>query len=83
MQAALTVSHRKMDYFESIAQEMGKQSHNRTTFECRSKTKLMLLENKCVVSQRIHSGSRGVGVGMGSAASSSRSSIGSSVTITL
>lgn len=57
MHAALVVSHRSMDYLESIAQDMVKRGYNRLNI------KLICLEYKCMVSQRIRS--RAVGGGGG------------------
>lgn len=41
-QAALKLNHWNLDYYESLAREMGVRGLNRTAVECRNKAKVMM-----------------------------------------
>ncbi|XP_067319418.1 myb/SANT-like DNA-binding domain-containing protein 7 [Anolis sagrei] len=60
IQDQLRASHRNIDFFEYIAQEMAVRGHCRTAVECRSKTKVMRLEYKRVISHNSRPGSNKV-----------------------
>nr|XP_008103863.1 PREDICTED: uncharacterized protein LOC103278042 [Anolis carolinensis]XP_008103864.1 PREDICTED: uncharacterized protein LOC103278042 [Anolis carolinensis] len=60
IQDQLRASHRNIDFFEYIAQEMAVRGHRRTAVECRSKTKVMRLEYKRVISHNSRPGSNKV-----------------------
>ncbi|XP_061486648.1 myb/SANT-like DNA-binding domain-containing protein 7 [Rhineura floridana] len=49
-------SHRNIDTFESIAQQMATRGHCRTAMECRNKTKVMRAEYRRVVAHNSKSG---------------------------
>ncbi|KAF7235282.1 Tigger transposable element-derived protein 1 [Varanus komodoensis] len=60
IQDQLRSSHRNIDFFEYIAQEMAARGHRRTAVECRSKTKVMRLEYKRVIGHNSRPGSNKV-----------------------
>ncbi|KAM6472635.1 uncharacterized protein PHA67_005744 isoform 1-T3 [Liasis olivaceus] len=60
IQDQLRSSHRNIDFFEYIAQEMAARGHRRTAVECRSKTKVMRLEYKRVIGHNSRAGNNKV-----------------------
>ncbi|XP_054840248.1 uncharacterized protein LOC129337863 [Eublepharis macularius] len=56
IQEALRNTHRNLDYFERISEQMATRGHRRSALECRSKTKTMRLEYKKVVAHNNRSG---------------------------
>ncbi|XP_054857572.1 zinc finger and SCAN domain-containing protein 20-like [Eublepharis macularius] len=56
IQEALRNTHRNLDYFERISEQMATRGHRRSALECRSKTKTMRLEYKKVVAHNSRSG---------------------------
>ncbi|XP_054841801.1 uncharacterized protein LOC129333886 [Eublepharis macularius] len=56
IQEALKNTHRNLDYFERISEQMATRGHRRSALECRSKTKTMRLEYKKVVAHNGRSG---------------------------
>ncbi|XP_054828688.1 uncharacterized protein LOC129325148 [Eublepharis macularius] len=56
IQEALRNTHRNLDYFERISEQMATRGHRRSALECRSKTKTMRLEYEKVVAHNNRSG---------------------------
>ncbi|XP_054830382.1 myb/SANT-like DNA-binding domain-containing protein 7 [Eublepharis macularius] len=56
IQEALRNTHRNLDYFVKIAEQMATRGHRKSALECRSKTKTMRLEYKKVVAHNGRSG---------------------------
>ncbi|XP_054835387.1 zinc finger and SCAN domain-containing protein 29-like isoform X2 [Eublepharis macularius] len=56
IQEALKSTHRNLDYFQRISEQMAARGHRRSALECRSKTKTMRLEYKKVVAHNARSG---------------------------